>query len=112
VLIPTDFQVDKPTFDGYVSGFGIDPATVDLDQPTRRLLEEFAERKLQVVDALPKFRELSATGNVLYGDIDPHLSAAGHRALADLLLPEVANLLKRPPTALLAGSYAAQNRTR
>jgi hypothetical protein len=112
VLIPTDFQVDKRTFDAYVSGFGIDPTAVDLEQPTRRLLEEFAERKLQIVDVLPKFRELNAAGNDLYGDIDPHLSATGHRALADLLLPEVAGLLKRPQTALLAGSYTSQNRIR
>jgi hypothetical protein len=110
VLIPTDFQVDEATFTAYVNGFGIDPTAVDLDQPIRRLLEEFAERDLDVVNALPKFRELSDAGKVLYGDIDPHLSPEGHRALADLLLPEVSRLLRTQQTSVLTKSSLQSNK--
>ncbi|HEY0674208.1 MAG TPA: hypothetical protein VGD27_18185 [Longimicrobiales bacterium] len=94
VLIPADFQVNEAKFDQYVRGFGIDTATVDLEQPTRRLSEELAARDLTFVDALPRFRELNARGESLYGHVDPHLSPAGHKALADLITPVAARLLQ------------------
>lgn len=95
VLIPTNFQTNPATFEQYTSGFGIDPASVDLEQPTRRLLEELTTRNLDVVDALPLFRERHRAGQTLYGDVDPHLSVDGHRALADLIVPAAAGLLFR-----------------
>src|SRR5688572_6466014 len=93
VLIPTNYQVDQTIFHAYVRGFGIDTAAVDLDQPTRRLMEEFTRRDLQVIDALPRFRELNAAGQDLYGNVDQHLSAAGHQALSELVTPVAAHLL-------------------
>lgn len=93
VLIPADFQVDRAKFDDYVRGFGVDPGIVDLDQPTRRLIEEFTARDLITVDALPRFRELHARGEVLYGAVDVHLNAAGHRAVTELVTPVATHLL-------------------
>ena len=93
VLIPADFQVDREKFNEYVRGFGVDTSTVDLDQPTRRLHEEMTARGLVVVDALPRFRELDAGGADLYGAVDVHLSAAGHRAVVDLVTPVATRLL-------------------
>jgi hypothetical protein len=95
VLIPADFQVNEAKFNQYVRGFGIDTATVDLDQPTRRLAEELGARGLTFVDALPRFRELNSAGQVLYGHVDPHLSAAGHKTLAELITPVAAQLLEK-----------------
>lgn len=93
VLIPADFQVIPAKFDQYVRGFSIDTDSVDIDQPNRRLNEEMSRRGLHVVDALPRFRELTGTGPSLYGKVDQHMSAAGHRALADLVTPVAARLL-------------------
>lgn len=93
VLIPADFQVDKAKFNTYVAGFGIDTATVDLDQPTRLLKQEFEKRGLNVVDALPHFRQAQKADNLLYGKVDQHLSAAGHRELAKVVAPAAAALL-------------------
>ena len=44
VLVPAPFQVDEAAFDQYIRGFDIDPATVDLDQPNRRMVEELSAR--------------------------------------------------------------------
>jgi hypothetical protein len=93
VLIPTDFQVNPNKFLQYVSGFGIDTATVALDQPTEMLLEELTRRGLHVIDALPRFRELQASGAKLYGTVDEHLNAAGHEALANVVSPVAAEIL-------------------
>ncbi len=94
VLIPTDYQVDPVMFNNYVRGFGIDTTTVDLEQPTRRMAEELRARGIEAIDALPRFRELRASGEILYGHVDPHLSAAGHRALAELITPAATMLLQ------------------
>jgi hypothetical protein len=93
VLIPTDFQVNPDKFHQYVNGFGIDTATVALDQPTERLREELSKRGLHLIDALPRFRELQASGASLYGVVDEHLNAAGHQALSDVVSPVAAELL-------------------
>jgi lysophospholipase L1-like esterase len=93
VLIPADFQVDEQKFSAYVTGFGIDTATVDLDQPSRLLAQELGSRGLNVVDPLPRFRELYKSGKHLYGTVDQHLSAEGHKALAESVAPAAAQLL-------------------
>jgi hypothetical protein len=95
VLIPTDFQVNPNKFDEYVRGFGLDTATVALDQPSERLNDELTRLGLHVVDALPRFRELQAGGASLYGVVDEHLNAAGHEALAEVVVPAAVELLGR-----------------
>ena len=93
VLVPAPFQVDSARFDQYVTGFDVDPATVDLEQPTRLVTRELEERGLRFVDLLPAFRQAQRSGVRLYGTVDPHLTAAGHDAMADAVLPEAARLL-------------------
>ena len=99
VLIPTPFQVDSAVFTQYLAGFDIDPATVDLDQPSVLLGAALESRGLRVLDALPRFRELTAAGRSLYGQVDRHLTPAGHQALWELIRPTVYSLLGDPPPA-------------
>jgi hypothetical protein len=93
VLIPAPFQVDERQFDQYVTGFQIDTAAVDLEQPTRLVTAQLESRGLHVIDALPAFRAAHAEGVQLYGSIDPHLTPAGHERLTALVLPAAAGLL-------------------
>lgn len=94
VLIPADFQVDEAKFNAYVAGFGIDTAAVDLEQPSRLLGEALSSRGLNVVDALPYLRQQQKAGKRVYGTVDQHLSAEGHRALAEVVTPAAAKLLE------------------
>ena len=98
VLIPMAFQVDSTVFLQYQRGFGIDPSTVDLEQPSRLLLEHLSAHGLNVMDALPAFRAGHANQKRLYGTVDRHLSAEGHELLAQLVTP--------PALALLAEKHA------
>jgi hypothetical protein len=95
VLVPADFQVEPDNFYQHVRAFGIDTATVDLDQPSRRLSDELTARGLVVVDVLPRFRELRRTGEHLYGSVDKHLSPRGHQALTELVTPVAAELMSQ-----------------
>ena len=93
VLIPAPFQVDERQFEQYLTGFQIDPAAVDLEQPTRLVTEQLTSRGLRMIDALPAFRAAHAEGVQLYGAVDPHLTPAGHERLAGLVLPAATELL-------------------
>lgn len=98
VLIPAEYQVDPVKFAQYVQGFGIDSASVDLEQPNRRLHEELAARGLDVVDALPGFLQRQQAGELLYGSVDQHLSPVGHQVLSEIVTPAAARLLSAPLT--------------
>ncbi len=93
ILIPTAYQVDSAVFHEYVSGFSIDPATTDLDQPTHLLEIEFKARDLTVLNALEHFRSVHARGTRLYGIVDRHLSPEGHAALTDFVEPAIRRAL-------------------
>lgn len=94
MLIPEQFQVDEAQLARYLRGFGIDPATVDADQPSRELYRAFRAESLEVVDALPAMRGAAAKGAVLFGAVDHHFSPTGHEVLARLVTPEAARLLR------------------
>lgn len=94
VLIPAAFQIDADALESYVEGYGIDPSTIDLDQPNRRLLEAMTTRGLEVVDLLPHFREAHAEGRRLYGSVDRHFTPDGHRHLVDLVRPSIVDALE------------------
>ncbi len=96
VLLPTPYQVDSTEFWRSVRGFGIDPATVDLEQPDRLLGGELRARGLRIVDVLPAFREAHRAGAELYGRVDPHFSPEGHQLLDRLLEPVVVGYLAAP----------------
>ena len=98
-LIPTTFQVDSAVFAHYVRGFGLDPAAVDLEQPTRLLHEGLQRRGLRVIDLLPAMRRAHETGGALFGQIDEHWTARGHDLAARVLAPELATVLGRGPLA-------------
>jgi len=95
VLVPAPFQVDSVVFNQYLNGFGIDPKTVDLDQPDRLMGERLRARHLAVLHVLPAFRAVEDAGRQLYGRVDRHLSPAGHEKLDSLVEPEVVNILGR-----------------
>jgi hypothetical protein len=101
VLLPISFQVYPQLFDDYLRAFHIDSAAVDIDQPTRILYQKLSTAGLNVVDALPALRA-AADSRRLYGAVDDHLSADGHRVLADAIAPVAARLIqsrkpRRPP---------------
>jgi len=93
VLIPAPFQVDSTNLSQYVRGFGIDPATVDIQQPNELMRAELERRGLRVFDPLPAFQDAHSHGTPLHGVVDPHFSPEGNRLLAELLVPVVVDVL-------------------
>ena len=101
VLIPESFQVYESVFRDYVAGFGIDTATLDLNQPNRLLGAEFTAAGLRFVDVLPEFRA-QAGAQRLYGSVDTHFAPPAHELLAKLVAPRAESLLVKPAPARAA----------
>ncbi len=99
ILLPADHQVDPAIASAYMQVMGITQDQVDLEQPSRLLSAEFAQRSLPLVDLLPKMRAAHTAGEPnLYGKIDTHLAPAGHRLAAETLLPLLLPYLQANPT--------------
>jgi len=97
VLLPASYQVNTETFEWYIKSFNIDPATVDLDQPSRILTTELGKRNLRVLDTTQALRQAYADGiHNLYGETDPHFSPSGHRVVAAYLAPYIQAYLPSP----------------
>ena len=94
VLIPDAIQVAPDELDEYLQGYGIDPATVDLQQPNRLLTAELRERGLTVVDPLPEFIAANERGVHTHGDVDAHFTVEGHRLLTDLVEPLAREMMR------------------
>jgi len=91
VLLPGLYQVDPEIGRRYAGALGIDPSTLDLDQPSELLAPLFARRGLELIDATPALRRaLQAGERELYGRVDTHLGPAGHRRVAELVAPLLA----------------------
>lgn len=95
VLIPATYQVNEQVREEYMKSFEIDPADVDFDQPGRILAEYFKRDSMQLYDPTEFFRQKTKNGSVLYGTFDAHFNAEGHAAMAEYLLPVLANQLKK-----------------
>jgi lysophospholipase L1-like esterase len=90
VLLPANYQVDQSLFERHAAWLGVDPARVDLEQPSRLLAAAFAGRGLAVADATPALRAAWRAGEApLFGRVDTHLTPAGHRVVAEWLAPLV-----------------------
>lgn len=94
VLIPDAIQVAPERLDAYVQGYGIDPASIDIDQPQRRMTAELEGRGIDVVDPLSVFRDAHSRGIQTHGSVDAHFSPEGHRLLAELVERSVIDALR------------------
>jgi hypothetical protein len=90
VMIPAPYQVHEEVFYKYLEGFSIPKESVDLEQPNREFGGRMkAEVESPFIDLLEPLRERARSGKRLYGVVDRHLNEAGHRAVAEILLPVV-----------------------
>jgi hypothetical protein len=96
VLLSAFYQIYETDFERGVQASGIDRTQVDLYQPQRLLTVELERRGLIVIDMLNAMREAKDRGSKgLWGKIDKHLSPDGHRVVADYLMPQLSNYLKK-----------------
>jgi hypothetical protein len=96
ILVPSHFQVDQTALERHMSGFDVDPEDVLIDQPNEILSRHMRERGLQVIDPLPGMRhQFRATGEPLFGRVDTHLSAEGHRVMWELVADDIARVFVR-----------------
>jgi hypothetical protein len=96
VLLPGVYQVDREVAKPYMDAFGIDESEVDLDQPSRLLGQAMAAEGLEMVDVGPEMLRLAEEEGVrMFGKVDTHFNAEGHRMVAELLVGRLAEMLRR-----------------
>lgn len=110
VLIPASYQIDSTVFARWLENSRIDPDSLEIDQPNRRLGEALRARGLEVRDALPALRAAAKRGERVFGAVDTHLNVAGHGVVAELVLPEVSRML-REPTATPGGARTPERQS-
>ncbi|MCX6639154.1 MAG: SGNH/GDSL hydrolase family protein [bacterium] len=89
VFVPAVWQTNKELFTNFLKFSNTPPDSVDLEQPNKLFGAALKQRSLAFADPLPYMRQLADRKIKLYGQIDRHLDAAGHRAIAEYLLPYV-----------------------
>jgi hypothetical protein len=94
VLLPTSYQVHENLFKEYIWAFGIDPATVNINQPNRLIEGEFEARGLHLVDPLEYMRQKAESGLIMFGLVDRHLNQNGHQIVAEYILPVIESYIK------------------
>lgn len=95
-LAPSDYQVDPELLRRHARALGVDPSLLDAEQPNHLLGSRLRERGLRTVDLLPALRAADE-GAELYGEVDPHFSPAGHRAMWRALREPLVELLQSRP---------------
>ena len=82
IIIPTRYQVHQDIWKEFLDVYEIDPETVDLTKP-QRILREFGEKNdIEVIDLLPKFKEIGEEKR-LYFKIDGHWNKEGNQLAAE-----------------------------
>ncbi len=96
VLLPTPTQIDLQQTTKYAEALSLSEDAIDLDRPSRVLVPLLEERDLEVIDLTQAFRGAhSEKTEDLFGSVDNHLGIAGHRLVADQVLPRLVEILNR-----------------
>src|SRR5262249_40982107 len=94
VLVPAAWEVYPHAWDAVLTQSpAMRAATLDLEQPSKRLTSFLAGHGVTVVNLLPEFRVYASASAPLYLQGDGHWTAEGHRLAADLLAPRTLHML-------------------
>lgn len=84
LILPTIYQVYETSWNQYIEALQLDPKRYDLDKPQRILREFLSQQNIEYVDVLPTLRS-QTQGRPLFFPVDKHLTADGHRVVAQAL---------------------------
>ncbi|MFA6111374.1 MAG: hypothetical protein WDA75_21670 [Candidatus Latescibacterota bacterium] len=86
LMVPLKEQVYESAWEAALEYNGVrpGPAAVDRDAPNRIVRRLAAAAGIELVDVLDLLRDRAAS-EAFYYQVDPHLTAAGHRVVAEAL---------------------------
>jgi lysophospholipase L1-like esterase len=90
-LAPAKYQVMDDAWSTYRKRWRLPDAAFDRDHAQRELTERLAAEGIVHVDLLPAFRA-ARDSRAFYYPVDPHWTAAGHRAAAERIRDEILRL--------------------
>jgi hypothetical protein len=84
VVLPSLIQVDPELMSQYAWAAGFQIDEIDIDQPTKLLVQPMRDSGLKVIDTLEDLREAYRQDRSdLFGRVDTHFGPAGHALVAD-----------------------------
>jgi hypothetical protein len=87
VFISNVWQVREKMFYDYVKLIDVPSDSVEIDLPNKIMASVLNQRGLSALDPRNYMKEKVTNGSRLYGKIDRHLNAEGHRAIAEYIFP-------------------------
>jgi len=93
VLIPSVYQIDPSYLDWAQQSFNIHREEVDVDQPSRHLMEQAQTHQVDMINLVPVFQRAYEDNVVLFGRVDTHLSPEGHQLVVDNIEAHIRTLL-------------------
>jgi hypothetical protein len=94
IFVPAYFQVDARALNQHIRAFGLDPASIRIDQPNDLLGGRLRAMGLRVLDPLPALRAAQDEGLRPYGSVDTHFSATGHAVTWDFVRDTIVKVLQ------------------
>jgi lysophospholipase L1-like esterase len=94
VSIPARQAVDRAQLGPTLTYMNYEPEDFDLMKPYGMLRDFCEAERMPFVDAYPAFAESQGRGMPPYLQHDLHINATGHRILADLLAPQLKQILQ------------------
>ena len=83
LVVPRSIQVYPAEAGPMREALGLAPADLDLDRPQRLLADWASERGVLRIDPLERLRREASSGARLYYTPDAHMTAEGHRVVAE-----------------------------
>ncbi len=87
VVVPMATQIDTAWLDFYRDVASITDADIALTQPQEKLREAAERYGFTLVDPYAQFQATADAGTQLFGQVDTHYTAAGHRLMTEQILP-------------------------
>ena len=93
VAVPDRYQINEKLRKIDAAKYGYDDAILDPNRPNSLLKDSIITKGISFFDSTPCLRD-AANPSALYYRIDNHFTAAGHRAFAHCLAPELKRFLR------------------
>ena len=97
VLVPSPWEVYPDRWRDIVARTpAMQKATLDLDEPSRKLRQFLTAESIAYLDLGPEFRARQSASPTLYFNPDHHWTAEGPRLAAETIAPRLAAMVKQP----------------
>ncbi len=87
-LVPEKHQIDKRLQEEFLKRNNLSPEEIIIDQPQRIIKDWASNKNVQIIDPLPRFKELNQN-NDFFWELNPHFNKKGNLEAANVIAKEI-----------------------